>query len=384
MSIRRIPCILLAIFICLAFSSQGLAEPESGDTSSQESPVVTSKIFIIIIDGLQDDVLQKTSAPNMNGMANTGIRASGVVSVYPDTAQATVASVLTGRLPAKHQFIKPGDQFNGLTLQGAMEQKKISTSFFGAEGELKKLLYRGGHNCSGPFNGKDELVINNLLNEWSQTQSYLNIIVLPELRSVINEYGIDSNEYKMAVTKTDNQVGRLFRKLHDENTFARSMIIITGTMGKPPLFVKGLPFKESIQIPPVSLCDIAPTIGYLNGAKLDQADGMILWNVLKDMPGQDENVLMKERVKDLSNANARLQEEMRRLEKEKVRVKEEQALVAREKENIQGQIRLRDQKIAGLENRISLYQIGFVAIIILLGLGYLILFRLLRKRYLMF
>lgn len=382
---RKVLKIFLILLIFLSFASQALAEPESEEQKSgEESPKVTSKIFILVVDGLQNEVLNKTSVPNINGIANNGVRSTRVVSIFPDTAQTTVASILTGMLPGKHQFVKPGDKLNGLTIQEAMEGKKINTSFFGADGELKKLMAAGGHNCKGPFNNKDEIVINNVLNEWSQPHAYLNIVVLPELRSVLEKHGANSNEYKMAVTKTDNQVGRLLRKLHDENTFETSMIIITGTLGSPPLIMKGLPFKENWQIPPVSICDIAPTVGYLNGIKMDKVNGLVLWNGLKDIPGQDENVLMMDRVKDLSMANANLQEEMWRLEEEKIRVKEQQSLVAREKEDIQRQIGVRDKKISGLENRMNLYHVITAAMVGLFGFGYLILYRLLKKRYLMF
>lgn len=381
---KKLFCCLLIIIIGLTTTSMAIAAPDISKPVREETPQVTSKIFFIVIDGLQADTLQKTSAPNLNGIANAGLRCNQMISVFPDTAQATVTSLLTGMLPESHKFIQKGDTFTGKTIQQLMEEKKIKTAFFGAEGELKKLPAKAGHNCSGPFNGKDELVINNLLNEWTLEPAYFNVIVMPELREVLKKHGPKSNEYKMAVTKTDAQVGRLLKKLHDEDSFDNSMIIVTGTLGAPPLIIKGLPFQANSQLPPVSLCDIAPTIGYLNGVKLGKVDGLVLWNSFKEIGGQTKDYLLNERVKDLSEANAHLLQEMTRLQEEKLEVKQQQEIIAREKDDIQRQIEVRDVKIEGLNDRISLYHIIALAALGLFGLGYIIMYKLLRKKFLMF
>lgn len=384
MYINRYFGLLVALFIGFSLTTTAFAETDTQTVKKEEVPKVTSKIFLLIIDGLQADTLQKTSAPNINGISNSGVKATEVVSVFPDTAQATLASILTGLLPEKHQFIQPGDTPKGNTLQELMVDKKINTAFFGAEGEMKKLLAKEGYNCKGPFNDKDEQVMDNVLNEWSQSQSYLNVIVLPELRSVVNKYGAKSVDYKMAVTKTDAQVGRLLKKLHEEKIFDNSMIIITGTFGAPPLVMKGLPFKESTQIPPVSICDIAPTIGYLNGIEYGKTDGMVLWNSFNETAGQNNEYLLSERVKDLSLSNSRLLQEMFRLQEEKLEVKRQQEIVAREKEDIQRQIKVRDNKIDLLKNKINLYHMVALVVLLILVLGYFVLYKLLKKRFLMF
>ncbi|GAB6157741.1 hypothetical protein JCM39194_09410 [Desulfotomaculum varum] len=383
---RLLYCITVFL-ICFITASPVRANPVTNNPAVPEKvdgPRVTSKIFIIIVDGLQAETLQKTSAPNINGIANAGVKAAGVVTVFPDTTQATVASILTGMLPEQHKFVKPGSRLAGNTIQAIMEEKKINTAFFGASDELKLLLAQGGYCCSGHFNGKDELVINNLLNEWSRSQAYLNIVMLPELHGILDKYGVDSNEYKLAVTRTDTQIGRLLKKLHDENSYENSMIVITGTLGAPPLIMKGLPFKESAVIPPVSLCDVAPTIGYLNGIKLENIAGLVLWNSFKEVGGQSEEYLLNERIKDLSLANAKLLQDMSRLQQEKLLVKQQQEIVAREKEDIQRQIEIRDGKIKALENRIRSYHVIALVLLALAAAGYVFLYKILRKRFLMF
>ncbi|MDO7786013.1 alkaline phosphatase family protein [Desulforamulus aquiferis] len=385
MNYHRILIFILVTMICFAKFSMAFAEPAAvQEPTPDQTPVVTSKIFLIIADGLQAETLQKTSVPNMNGIASSGVSATKVITVYPDTVQATVTSVLTGMLPEKHGFNNVGDKLNAQTIQQAMEGKKIDTSFFGAEGELKNLWADGGYNCSGPFNNSDENVVNNVLAEWSKSQSYLNVIVLPELRSVLNKHGVNSNEYKMAVTKTDSQIGRILRKLHEENSYEKSMIIITGTHGSPPIMMKGLPFKENTQSPPLSICDIAPTIGYLNGIELGKVNGMVLWNTFKNLPGQSEEYLLSQRIKDLSDANSHLLDEMNRLQEEKNQVKLQQDTIAKEKEDIQRQIEHRDKTILKLQGQIKLYHMLASVLIVILALSYFIFYRVLRKKFLMF
>lgn len=380
---KRAFILITAILVWFAFSTQTMAEEAITKQVNEKESKVTSKIFMIVVDGLQNETLQKTSAPNINGLATTGVRAAKVISVFPDTRSATVASILTGMLPDKHKFIQASDKLEAKSIQTFMVQKQIKTCFYGAEGDIKQLMAEGGHNCKGPFNGKDELVIDNLLNEWTEEQSYMNIILLPELRESYQKYGANSNEYKMAVTKTDAQIGRLLKKLHDEDIYDSSMLVLCGTLGAPPLIMKGLPFKSG-EIPPVSICDITPTIGYLNGVKLDNNDGLVLWNAFNEAPGQSSDYMLQERIKDLSLANTYLQEEMTRLQEEKLRVKSEQEIVAKEKEDIQREIGERDQKIESLKSRINLYHLLAMVIIGVVGLGYLALYRILKKRFLMF
>lgn len=371
-----------AIFVGTPFQS-AWAEPEK-PAKPQENTKTTKQIVLVIIDGLQAEALQKAATPNINGLGAAGVKVEKVNSVYPDSTEATVASILTGTLPQQHGFTGPQDKLTVPTIQTLMEDKKIHTSFFDGTGKLKQLLDTRGYTCKGPFNGKDSLVMDNYLREATASKAYFNIIVLPELRGILQKNGANSDAYLQAVSQADNQVGRLLRYLHQEGTYEQSMIVITGTCGTPPIVMKGLPFGTGLTLPPAGIADITPTLLHVNGINGAKTSGLVLWNALLAGSEQTESYLFQQRVNDLSNAYFQSVQDMLRLQGEKNQVKEEKARVSREKENIQAEIDKRDRKISGLTSRINLIKLAGAVVVGLFCLGYLVEYRLLKKRFLMF
>jgi len=98
--------ILIALCLALTLPLAGMAQ----EAEPQEKPRYTRQMLVIVIDGLQADALQKAQAPNINGVAASGVRINDGIPVWPGGLEAAAASILTGTASEAHQFFQPGDK----------------------------------------------------------------------------------------------------------------------------------------------------------------------------------------------------------------------------------------------------------------------------------
>ncbi len=375
--------VVLMISLLVVFPADAEPPADKNQSAEVETEKATKVIYLIIADGLQADVLKSVSAPNIKGLSSAGLSVERVGSFYHDDSSAVIAGILTGSL--LHQVnTQSMPSLNNTGILKLMQNNGIKTSLF--DGTEKMAVFKEGltHACKGPFNGKDSLVIDNVIKEVEEFNTYFNVVILPELKTVAEKYGADSSEYQKQVTATDNQIGRLLHHLHTNGLYNQSLIIVTGTSGKPPLIMKGPQLKAGVVLPPANLTDIAPTIAYLTGQSMKDCEGMVLYNALQPREGGTESYLLSQRVSDLSNAYADALDGMHRLEQEKLEVKEQQMEISNEKQAIQQKIVQRDEKINQLSKKIYLMKMSGILVFAVLIFGYVIEYKLLRKKFLMF
>lgn len=369
---RRATIMLLTILTIIVMALPANGEPLN--KANQDTETSTKKIILIIIDGLNDEALKNTTAPNIKGLASAGLQLDKAVPAYPHDTYSSITSILTGTTGQQ-------EKSSILTL---LESQGIKTSIFDGTEKMTP-LYKGVSNVvKGPFNGKDSLVIDQVIKELNENGTYFNVVILPQLRQVLEKHGANSNTYKKQITATDNDVGRLLHYLHTEGMFEQTLFIVSGTHNQPPLIFKGPPLKVGITIPPASLMDIAPTVAYLTGTEMKQAEGMVLYNAMKSGGDRGEAYLLSQRVQDLSIAYSQALEGLHRLEQEKTEVRKEQAKVAKEKQTIQQEIEQRDQEIKKLSNKIFLMKVIGIVLLVTFVVGYIVEYLILRKRFLMF
>lgn len=359
-----------------AYSAAAAEELSPEGNKLPEAEKNTELVLLIIADGLQASALSKTASPNIKGLGAAGLYAESVTSVFPEDTQSTISSILTADNPANRQ--------NATGILSILKEKNISSSLFdGSEqfGHLKDLLTFVGE---GPYKGSDKLVADSVIDQLSKNETYFNLVIFPELRKVLEEHGANSDEYLKQVSNTDNQVGRILHYLHTRDIFDNSLIVVTGTLGQPPLVMKGPQLKVGAVIPPVNITDISPTLAYLMGLKLTGGKGMVMYNAIKPRQDRTEAYLLSQRVNDLSHAYANALKEKHRLEEEKADVNLQQQKLSHEKQQIQHEIDVRDQEIAALTDKISHMKTGGIIVLVLLAVGYVVEYRILRKKFLMF
>ena len=402
---RVMICILTIALIFLFPISQVLAEekPEKKESKAQE-PVI-KHVFIITINGLGKEGYNKAFTPNINGLAASGVKTLGALSVLPSTGPAVMASVLTGAEPQSHGFYKKGDHPKIPTILTSYANYGRKVAFIDGSGLSKGLIsekyYRSAITDFSAHGDKG--VMDQAIKEFKAEQPYFIALSLPGVDQAGHKDGLASNQYRQAVTKADEQIGRLLLVLQNYKVMENSLIVVTGDHGFTgkehskgeasftekemvvPVIIKGPGFKPAMVIPPFRLVDITPTLAYITGLNPPKgATGTVIWNSLKNGRGYNQYSLMEKRISDLSNSLMSTYRNKYSLEERKRLVDEEKKTILKEKSRTQEIVNSKDKKIFKLIWQIRLMKLAGLITILTLGFGYVVEYFVLRKKFLMF
>lgn len=375
--------LLSAVLLLIFCPGAALSQPDSPPENEQQAPEITRQIMLVVIDGLQSKALQKTRAPNINGLGSSGVKVDRVCVMPPDNTAPQVYSILSGAEPSQHGYLNRGDRPRCGTILDLMEKRGNDTALIDGTGELRGVVSGVASYYPGPYE-QDREVVDIAIKEISLKKPFFTVIVLSGPARALARSGEDSGEYLKAVTEADNQVGRLLGYLHQQGFYEDTLIAVTGTRGTPPMVFKGREFRRGLLLPPVKITDLAPTLAYVQGMKLSGASGLVLWNSLEPGPGRSESYMLQQRVKDLSNAYAGAIEEAGRLEREKIAVQDEKGRLTQEKYSIEREMEKRDDEIRKLNLTIKAMKLGLALMLVLFIMALVIQFKILRKRYLFF
>lgn len=360
-----------------------LALPDSQPEEEQSAPARTRHIMLLVVDGLQSDALQKTRAPNINGLGSAGVKVDRMCVTPPDSRAAQIYSIFSGSGPVQHGYLNPGDKPRVDSILNLMQKRGSDTLLIDGTGELKGLI--SGLKYFQSENIEDDSKITELaVKEISDKKPFFSVIIFSKPYRAMERSGKDSREYLEAVANADIQVGRLLGYLHQQGLYEDTLIVVCGTVGAPPLVIRGNEFSTGRSVPVVSNNDIAPTLAYLQGIKMSGINGLVLWDFLKPGPGRPETYMLQQRVRDLSDAYARALDEAGRLERKRIAVQEEKAGLTQEKYTMERKMKERDQRIDRLNLTVRLMKIGFIITLVLFIIALLVQFRVLKKRYLFF
>ncbi|MEW5761719.1 MAG: alkaline phosphatase family protein [Bacillota bacterium] len=378
---RRLACVLFICFLFLSGRATG-TEPEVKKGQAPTPPPVTRHVFVVVIEGLQAQVLESGRVPNLEGLAAAGVSVPSVTGVQPSTLAAATASVLTGTDPSRHGCLHGGETLRVPSLPLLMEKQGIVTAFFDASRSLSGLSRGVSLRYSGPARDPDALEA--FLKVLRERRPYFSVLVLRGPGSSHFQKGPQSGRYLEAVAQADVLIGRLLQYLYQEALFEQSTFVIAGTGENPALILKGLAFKSGVRLPPAGLTDAGRTLAYVTGLKLSAPTGLVLWNALAAGPYHSEEYLLEARVKDLSEAYLHARREINALHRERRLVQEERAAIAREKEVSRRTVSERDARIRALTWRIRALEALSIVLVVIFGAGYIIEYRILKRRFLLF
>ncbi len=359
------------------------ALPPAATEIDPDPPPKSRQIVMLVVDGLQADSLSPGRTPNINGLGMAGARADRVSAMPPDNSEARLYSLLSGTDPADHGYTGGKASPGRRTIMSYLEEKGLKSAVVDGTGRLEKACGELGLKNFGPF-GSDGEVVAAALDLIRNKKPFLTVVVLPGPGRQLALSGKDSKDYQSSVTAADTMVGKMFRQLHADGIFEETMIIVTGTTGRPPLVIKGNDFAAGAKLPPVCLKDLAPTLGYLYGISMPEGGGLIIWDALRPAAGRTEIFMLKQRVRDLGAAYADAVDAAARLENEKILVQEEKTRLARDKRFVEEEIEAREKEIERLKLTISVMKLAGLAGLILFAAAMVAEYRILKKRYLFF
>ncbi|PKM80041.1 MAG: hypothetical protein CVU89_15380 [Firmicutes bacterium HGW-Firmicutes-14] len=407
MNINKWAAIFAAVF-CLILCTAVFAETEQDNPGTpqvekKEQRVIKHLIFISV-GGLTDEKIRSAYTPNINGLAAGGIKTSAV-GALPPNPRAFTASLLTGSDVSIHGYTGSGMKPKTQLLPEIICKYGKSSAFIAYEERFPEGLFqeKGGVRVYKVKDGGNKGVIDEAIKVFKETEPYFMGLDLPGLNP-----GEKEQENKTIIAKAvndiDEQIGRLLIILSTKGLYDECLIVVTGcgiTEGSgitesrirapeddllmAPVTMTGPGLKSGTVVPPVNITDITPTVALLTGIHTaPEANGMVLWNALMPGNGFLEENLLRKRIKDLSEQNARLTGLSYKLEEEKRQVRIEKEKVLGEKEGIQNTIDNKDSQINGLKRKTGLLKLVEAVTVLVMGAGYVLEYYYLRKKFLMF
>ncbi|KAF1084705.1 hypothetical protein SPSYN_02485 [Sporotomaculum syntrophicum] len=339
------------IIICFSALVSGNAPTATAADSDTDNP--NQYIFLFYVEGLNDTELDGSGLPNMKKLKSTGISYQHVTKTIPAEEQEAFLS-LTRSLS--------NNNIDCLAVDGG---KKLTTA----------LAKKNGLELISEKN--DQLAVDRLLEKIKGQPDQFTAIYLDDASQ--------TEKPGRKWSTADNQVGRVINQLMRSDKLANTTIIITGGGDTPPLVIFNNGQNQPESYYHCRQLDIAPTICKIYGITPPAAiTGSVLYECLSQSSSKALTSNLKLRINDLQKETQQYNQQIILLHKERQTVIAQQADLKKAREDIQQIILAKDSTIERLSLQIKILKILGTVILSILLIGYIFLYRWLRKKYLLF
>lgn len=356
MSKKNMLFVLISVLILTILPQFSLAGEKNKDISKSYK-----HIFVIIVDGLQEDHLNAVPVPNIKGLMKNGMTAQRVLGKDQPVINI-ISSLSTG--------LSTGDadpmHDRGPASPSSHDNKIIFID--GTGGQFADLVDDTGLVKSVVTGPQD--AIQTALKSIDPHASIFCTIILHQ-----------SDPKNLSTV--DNQIGFLLNHLRKTGMINNSLLAVTGTTGNPPVVICDPQIIGGINLPVISFADMGATIRFLNGQKAT-GNGMILYECLEPSDQKCYECLLRQRIKDLSSAYAHLAGVIEQNQQEKKDVEHQQATLNAEKAKYTTVIKEQQKEINRLRFRINFTKFAGWAIFVLFITALYLEYRFLKKRFMFF
>ncbi|MFD2631542.1 ectonucleotide pyrophosphatase/phosphodiesterase [Idiomarina piscisalsi] len=207
-------------------------------------------VVLISIDGFRHDYIEKHDAKNIRAIANKGVRAEGLIPVYPSKTFPNHLSIVTGQYPSNHgivdnrfydkerqQHYSMGDGVDDsswlttLPIWNLAEFQGVkAATFFWPEssarinGRTPSYYY----NYSTPAPNQQR--VNQIVN-WLKLPAQTRPRIVTGYFSIVDtmghRFGPDSKQVKEAVQHIDGLIGQLWQRINNETNVKANLILVS-------------------------------------------------------------------------------------------------------------------------------------------------------------
>ena len=226
-----------------------------GVMAAQQSPVQPT-VLLVSIDGFRWDYPERTTMPNLTRLIQDGVRAKGLIPVFPAKTFPNHYSIVTGLYPENHgivangmfdpkfgayfslndrQAVNDGRWWQGLPLWSLVRsQGKIAATFFwpGSEAEIAgyRPNYWSAYDGSIPNHQRIDQVL-----EWLDLpparRPSLICFYFSFLDSAGHKFGPESAQVEQALQRVDRLLGRLLTGLEQHSLLDKVNLVLTSDHG---------------------------------------------------------------------------------------------------------------------------------------------------------
>jgi hypothetical protein len=197
---------------------------------------VPEHFFLISVDGLRADLVDRVKSPNLDLLARTGCRAQAARTIRPAVTLPAHASMLSGLTAKHHGFgfnsYKPEKgQLPHPTLLSVAADRGLEVAAFFGKKKLQQLISTetGVHRVHAGYH--DKPVMNRVLKYLGKRSPQLMFIHLPDVDAAGHEFGWGTPQQLKAVETADLQIGRLFRAVHRSGLLRTSAFLVLADHG---------------------------------------------------------------------------------------------------------------------------------------------------------
>jgi len=207
-------------------------------------------VVLISIDGFRHDYVEKHDAKNINAIAESGVRAEGLIPVYPSKTFPNHLSIVTGQYPSQHgivdnNFFDKERQQRYSMGDGVEDSSWLTTlpiwnlaefqgvkaaTFFWPESEARingrTPSYYYHYNTPTPNRQRVNQII-----DWLKLPEAVRPRIVTGYFSVVDSmghrFGPDAHQVKGAVQHVDELIGELWHRLNTEVDMPVNLILVS-------------------------------------------------------------------------------------------------------------------------------------------------------------
>jgi Sulfatase. len=373
--------LMIIIYICGCLAVQPVA------VAAEEPPAV-QYVFLILVDGLNTEGYRNSPAPNIRFLANEGILDEQSVTLPADTVEEGVATLLTGTFPEEHKHYTMNDKVEVESLLDVLKKYgKSSAVIDGSGGKLQS--FARGDNSYIQLDAKstDKQVFDQAIDHFYNYKPYFTAIYTNDcLEGLVS---VDKQAYYQATIAFDRSLGSFLDGLRKQELLDKSLIVLTSPRSSSvnrtcPLIMRGPTCKPATRVQHTMGIDVGPTLSRLTGMpKPFNAKGTPLYDVL-NLKGEEEFLTLRQWVKELKEQRLNTWNKYLDLQDKLNRTIHQMTAIKEEKQSIFDFAGEREQAIGQLRGQIVRERLIFLGIMLLMGLGYLVEFKLLKRKFLLF
>lgn len=375
--------VALFIYILIKPAAAETLSTQSNGTSSSQS---IQQVFLISVDGLNYEGFISSYTPNMNFLGNEGAIDEKSVAFIANSTEASEASLITGSFPEEHKFISADDSLEVESLLALLQNSNKKVLMVDASGgKLEKLA--PGDYIKIDAHQNDRQAFQMAIEKYNAEHPYFTYIYTNDCLEAL--LSLDQKAYYQSITKVDQYIGELLDNLRKRDELNQTLIVITSARSSSsshfsPLIIHGPRCRTGVEMKDTMLIDVFATLSYLMGLKSQfNVRGIPLYEALAVEPRNQItvlntwiNALKKERI-IIWNKYFQSQDELYQTIKQLISVREE-------RENIFQYAGQREDTIISLENKIKWQRRIAGLLFLLMAIGYLVEYKWLRKKYLLF